>query len=357
MTFATRGCGASGRGASTGWHPAVTGQSLAATSGCQRLVALCLHLRLFLVRPTLASSPSAPIFPCPISCARPLLCPLPSGPFLAPRLPLPHIPLSLPPLADMKKWFSSLASGSGSSKPEKSKDIPTLMAAGAGSTLPSPATPTSKTPSGAPSPTSPRRDSPRAAASSSSSSAKTGKSRRGDQPSPSQSPGQASQAPQQTAPKSAFFASAQAAASAGLNWPERLIDEHTDMSTLTDTEIMRLMEGMDGDVLNKVGAGTTQRRQGPAHLWASRSAATLLGRGLAWPSRLRRSVAPPWMAKPGSKGLRNTRPGSLPMMVRRSPDQRPTCSWRLSAPASAQPPSIILSLTTTSGPVSGRAKS
>lgn len=36
----------------------------------------------------------------------------------------------------------------------------------------------------------------------------------------------------------------------------RVIDENTDMSTLTDQEIMRLMEGMDhnSDALSKVGA-------------------------------------------------------------------------------------------------------
>ena len=36
--------------------------------------------------------------------------------------------------------------------------------------------------------------------------------------------------------------------------PLRVIDENTDMSTLTDQEIMRLMEGMDhnNDVMSKV---------------------------------------------------------------------------------------------------------
>lgn len=36
--------------------------------------------------------------------------------------------------------------------------------------------------------------------------------------------------------------------------PPRVIDENTDMSTLTDQEIMRLMEGMDHneDVMSKV---------------------------------------------------------------------------------------------------------
>jgi ubiquitin thioesterase protein OTUB1 len=36
--------------------------------------------------------------------------------------------------------------------------------------------------------------------------------------------------------------------------PPRIIDENTDMSTLTDQEIMRLMEGMDHneDVMSKV---------------------------------------------------------------------------------------------------------
>jgi len=36
--------------------------------------------------------------------------------------------------------------------------------------------------------------------------------------------------------------------------PPRVIDENTDMSTLTDQEIMRLMEGMDhnNDAMNKV---------------------------------------------------------------------------------------------------------
>lgn len=36
--------------------------------------------------------------------------------------------------------------------------------------------------------------------------------------------------------------------------PPRVIDENTDMSTLTDQEIMRLMEGMDhnNDVMSKV---------------------------------------------------------------------------------------------------------
>jgi ubiquitin thioesterase protein OTUB1 len=37
----------------------------------------------------------------------------------------------------------------------------------------------------------------------------------------------------------------------------RVIDENTDMSTLTDQEIMRLMEGMDHneDVMSKVSPG------------------------------------------------------------------------------------------------------
>ncbi|WOO82411.1 uncharacterized protein LOC62_04G005900 [Vanrija pseudolonga] len=51
--------------------------------------------------------------------------------------------------------------------------------------------------------------------------------------------------------RSPFHASAVAAASAGLTSPERVIDETTDLSTLTDQEITRLMEGMDGDVMNK----------------------------------------------------------------------------------------------------------
>jgi len=36
--------------------------------------------------------------------------------------------------------------------------------------------------------------------------------------------------------------------------PPRVIDENTDMSTLTDQEIMRLMEGMDhnNDAMSKV---------------------------------------------------------------------------------------------------------
>jgi hypothetical protein len=40
--------------------------------------------------------------------------------------------------------------------------------------------------------------------------------------------------------------------------PARVIDENTDMSTLTDQEIMRLMEGMDHneDVMSKVSRST-----------------------------------------------------------------------------------------------------
>lgn len=59
-------------------------------------------------------------------------------------------------------------------------------------------------------------------------------------------------------PRSDFAASAFAAASAGMQY-ERQIDENTDMSTLTDQEIMRLMEGMDGDVMNKVSTASTGR--------------------------------------------------------------------------------------------------
>lgn len=47
---------------------------------------------------------------------------------------------------------------------------------------------------------------------------------------------------------------AQADDAAAQDAPPRVIDENTDMSTLTDQEIMRLMEGMDHneDVMSKV---------------------------------------------------------------------------------------------------------
>lgn len=40
---------------------------------------------------------------------------------------------------------------------------------------------------------------------------------------------------------------------------ERQIDENTDLSTLTDQEIMRLMEGMDVAVMNKVSTAQAGR--------------------------------------------------------------------------------------------------
>lgn len=54
--------------------------------------------------------------------------------------------------------------------------------------------------------------------------------------------------------------------------PPRVIDENTDMSTLTDQEIMKLMEGMDHteDVLTKVCTLTGSSRSfvlsSPSHL-------------------------------------------------------------------------------------------
>jgi len=46
--------------------------------------------------------------------------------------------------------------------------------------------------------------------------------------------------------------------------PPRVIDENTDMSTLTDQEIMRLMEGMDHneDVMSKVRLPYRHQRAG-----------------------------------------------------------------------------------------------
>ncbi len=41
---------------------------------------------------------------------------------------------------------------------------------------------------------------------------------------------------------------------------ERQIDETTDLSSLTDQEIMRLMEGMDASVMNKVRSGRAAER-------------------------------------------------------------------------------------------------
>ncbi|BEJ14172.1 hypothetical protein CspHIS471_0313460 [Cutaneotrichosporon sp. HIS471] len=64
-----------------------------------------------------------------------------------------------------------------------------------------------------------------------------------------------------TPPRSDFASSAFAAASAGMQY-ERQIDETTDLSTLTDQEIMRLMEGMDASVMNK------PLITGPVHLLA-----------------------------------------------------------------------------------------
>lgn len=62
----------------------------------------------------------------------------------------------------------------------------------------------------------------------------------------------------QSTPQSDFARSAHAAARAGLTQPTgpegRVITENTDMSSLTDAEIVQLMEGMDDDVLNKVGS-------------------------------------------------------------------------------------------------------
>lgn len=68
------------------------------------------------------------------------------------------------------------------------------------------------------------------------------------------------------APMSEFTASAMAAADAGMTWenqggyasgsrtprPERVIDETTALSSLTDQEIARLTEGMQADVLKQV---------------------------------------------------------------------------------------------------------
>lgn len=68
------------------------------------------------------------------------------------------------------------------------------------------------------------------------------------------------------APMSEFMASAMAAADAGMTWenqggyasgartprPERVIDETTALSSLTDQEIARLTEGIQADVLKQV---------------------------------------------------------------------------------------------------------
>lgn len=47
----------------------------------------------------------------------------------------------------------------------------------------------------------------------------------------------------------------------------RVIDENTDMTTLTDQEIMKLMEGMDHQnaVLDKVSSAFLRRREYTAH--------------------------------------------------------------------------------------------
>lgn len=66
------------------------------------------------------------------------------------------------------------------------------------------------------------------------------------------SPAPAPPPPTPPAPESEFAKSARAAASAGMQY-EREIDEHTDLGSLTDQEISRLMEGMQGDVLKQVG--------------------------------------------------------------------------------------------------------
>lgn len=64
-------------------------------------------------------------------------------------------------------------------------------------------------------------------------------------------------------PMSEFMASAMAAAESGMTWEnqgahtprrERIIDETTALSSLTDQEIARLTEGMQADVLKQVSA-------------------------------------------------------------------------------------------------------
>lgn len=46
---------------------------------------------------------------------------------------------------------------------------------------------------------------------------------------------------------------------------EREINEHTDLGSLTDQEISRLMEGMDGDVLKQVGLSQALLTIGSCH--------------------------------------------------------------------------------------------
>lgn len=68
--------------------------------------------------------------------------------------------------------------------------------------------------------------------------------------------------PANAAPMSEFMASAMAAAESGMTWEnqsgsrtprrERVIDETTALSSLTDQEIARLTEGMQEDVLKQV---------------------------------------------------------------------------------------------------------
>jgi hypothetical protein len=56
-------------------------------------------------------------------------------------------------------------------------------------------------------------------------------------------------------PQSEFARSAHEAARRGLREPPREIDENTALSSLTDAEIMRLMEGMEDNVLSQVSTG------------------------------------------------------------------------------------------------------
>lgn len=58
----------------------------------------------------------------------------------------------------------------------------------------------------------------------------------------------------QASEQSEFARSAHEAARQGLREPSREIDENTALSSLTDAEIVRLMEGMEGDMLTKVSA-------------------------------------------------------------------------------------------------------
>ncbi|KAL1408813.1 hypothetical protein Q8F55_005627 [Vanrija albida] len=140
-----------------------------------------------------------------------------------------------------KSWFGRLAAKVSGDRPAEPSRPSAPSPAPASLHAPSPAPASLHAPSSAPSRTSSTRDAvPPAARAAAAERAST---------------------PAAT-PRSEFHASAVAAASAGLTGPERVIDESTDLSTLTDQEIMRLMEGMDGDVMNKVSRGARFSKRG-----------------------------------------------------------------------------------------------